>query len=64
MAITRLPGKSSNKKSMETSVIAATAPAPTLQPKSLDELYDLLEQTQPGSEQSLRISEQIIDAIG
>jgi hypothetical protein len=34
------------------------------QKKSLRELYARLEKTQPGSEESKRISAQIIDAIG
>jgi hypothetical protein len=32
--------------------------------KSLRELYARLEKTQPGSEESKRISAQIVDAIG
>jgi len=32
--------------------------------KTLRELYSRLEKTQPGSEESKRISEQIVDAIG
>jgi hypothetical protein len=32
--------------------------------KSLDALYAKLDQTEPGSEESDRISEKIIDAIG
>jgi hypothetical protein len=32
--------------------------------KALRELYTRLEKTQPGSEESKRISEQIVDAIG
>jgi hypothetical protein len=32
--------------------------------KTLRQLYARLEKTQPGSEESKRISEQIVDAIG
>jgi len=33
-------------------------------PQSLQKLYARLEKTQPGSEESKRISRQIVDAIG
>jgi hypothetical protein len=38
--------------------------AQTSQKKTLRELYARLEKTQPGSQESKRISEQIVDAIG
>jgi hypothetical protein len=38
--------------------------SPTSQKKTLQELYARLEKTQPGSEESKRISAQIVDAIG
>jgi hypothetical protein len=43
---------------------AAPAPAPYPAPKSkLDELYARLEKTKPGSEESKRVSEQILETI-
>jgi uncharacterized protein (DUF433 family) len=38
--------------------------AQTSPKESLQELYDRLEKTQPGSEESQRISKQIVDGIG
>jgi hypothetical protein len=38
--------------------------APTTKRKSLPNLYARLEKTRPGSEESKRISRQIVDAIG
>jgi hypothetical protein len=38
--------------------------APTAKNKSLPNLYASLEKTRPGSEESKRISRQIVDAIG
>jgi len=49
------------------SVFAAPAKAkeaPTPQPQSLEALYARLDQTEPGSEESNRISEEILNAIG
>ena len=38
--------------------------APTSKNQSLQKLYARLEKTRPGSEESKRISQQIVDAIG
>jgi hypothetical protein len=38
--------------------------APASKNKSLSNLYSRLEKTRPGSEESKRISQQIVDAIG
>ena len=38
--------------------------APTSKNQSLQKLYARLEKTRPGSEESRRISQQIVDAIG
>ncbi len=38
--------------------------APLSKDKSLSNLYARLEKTRPGSEESKRISQQIVDAIG
>lgn len=38
--------------------------APTSKKKSLSSLYSQLEKTRPGSEESKRISQRIVDAIG
>lgn len=38
--------------------------APASKNKSLSSLYARLEKTRPGSEESKRISQQIVDAIG
>jgi hypothetical protein len=51
-------------KKMPSAVQATPAPAPAPAPKSkLDELYARLEKTKPGSEESKRVSEQILETI-
>ena len=49
-------------KKMPTTIQAAPAPAPAPKGK-LDDLYARLEKTKPGSEESKRVSEQILEAI-
>jgi hypothetical protein len=55
------------KQSQRRTSTAQPAPArktPALKSKSLPNLYARLEKTRPGSEESKRISRQIVDAIG
>ncbi|MBZ5630410.1 MAG: hypothetical protein LAO06_16240 [Acidobacteriia bacterium] len=49
-------------KKMPNATSAPPAPAPTPKGK-LDDLYARLEKTKPGSEESKRLSEQILEAI-
>jgi hypothetical protein len=51
-------------KKMPTTIQAAPEPAPAPAPKGkLDDLYARLEKAKPGSEESKRVSEQILEAI-
>ncbi len=55
------------KQNQRRSGTASPAPArkaPTAKDKSLPNLYARLEKTRPGSEESKRISRQIVDAVG
>jgi hypothetical protein len=48
----------------QTAPSAPARKAPTAKNKSLSDLYARLEKTRPGSEESKRISQQIVDAVG
>jgi len=55
------------KQSQRRTGTASKAPArkaPTTKNKSLPNLYARLEKTRPGSEESKRISREIVDSIG
>jgi hypothetical protein len=55
------------KQSQRRTGAASPAPArkaPASKNKSLSNLYARLEKTRPGSEESKRISQQIVDSIG
>lgn len=53
------------KRNQRLAVSSVHAPkGQTLSSKRLEELYARLKKTQPGSEESKALSEQIVDAIG
>jgi hypothetical protein len=56
--------KQTQSRRTETMPSARGRKTQTSQKKSLRQLYARLEKTQPGSEESKRISAQIVDAIG
>ena len=56
--------KQAQSRRTDTAPSARGRKAQASQRKTLRELYARLEKTQPGSEESKRISEQIVDAIG
>jgi hypothetical protein len=55
--------KQSQRQSSSRSPVPARK-SPTSKSKSLSNLYAQLEKTRPGSEESKRISQQIVDMIG
>ena len=56
--------KQTQNRRAETMPSARVRKAQPPQKESLQQLYARLEKTQPGSEESKRISQQIVDAIG
>jgi hypothetical protein len=56
--------KQTQNRRDETMPSARGRKAQTSEKESLRQLYARLEKTQPGSEESKRISQQIVDAIG